>query len=214
MTVKKETLLTIVVFWGVGFLCGYAYNAHRNSALMEKTGTNQSAVAAPTQANASASPDSGGMDLPQGHPPVNGAEIVHFFEDAAARDPKNPEPRLKLADFFYDQQRWAEAIPWYRQSVDLNPGNVDARTDLATCYFKLGQFDQALKELNEAIRIDPHHEPTLFNLIVVNMEGTHDFRAAEQAWEELREINPGYPNLDQIKQSLDAEMAASKPISR
>jgi tetratricopeptide (TPR) repeat protein len=211
--VKKETLLTIVVFLGVGFLGGYVYGSRKNSGFRTKDAA--SAVApAPAEANASASSASLGMGLPQGHPPVNAEEIIHFFENAAAQNPKNPEPRVKLADFLYDQQRWAEAIPWYRQSLDLNPQNVDARTDLATCYFNLGQFDRALQQLNEAIKVDPHHEATLFNLIVVNMEGTHNFKAAEQAWQQLREINPGYPNLDQIKQSLDAEIAASKTAPR
>jgi tetratricopeptide (TPR) repeat protein len=211
--VKKETLITIVVFLGVGFLGGYAYNAHKNSVLSEKIAARAAtADSAPGQTPATpvaGSADAAGVSLPEGHPPVNAAEIIRFLEKAAAQRSRDPEPRLKLANFLYDQQRWAEAIPWYRRSLRLDPRNVDARTDMATCYFNMGQFSEAIQELDEALKADPRHEATLFNLIVVNLEGTHNLAAAEQAWQRLDAINPVYPHLEQLKQSLDAEIAAT-----
>jgi cytochrome c-type biogenesis protein CcmH/NrfG len=214
--VKKETLITIVVFLGVGFLGGYAYNAHQNSVLRQKLAINsivqQSATAQPSSNDAVSAPPHSDEGLPQGHPPVNAREIVQFFESAAAQNPTDPEPRLKLANFLFDQQRWAEAIPWYRQAVQLSPKNVDAMTDMATCSFNLGQFAQAMNELDDALKVDPNHQPTLFNLIIVNLEGAHNLAAARQAWKKLNAINPAYPHLAELKQRLDAEMAsAGKP---
>ena len=37
---------------------------------------------------------------------------------------------------------------------------------------------QALKEYSQSLAIDPDHKPTLLNVIVVNLEGTHDIAAA------------------------------------
>lgn len=211
---KKETLITIVVFFGVGFLSGYAYNAHRNSTLRQKVAEQAAAdQSAAPQANAAApdpaSPDAGTVGLPKGHPPVNAQEIIQFFESAAARNPQDAGPRLKLANFLYDQQHWAEAVSWYRQGLALSPRNVDAMTDMATCLFHLSDFSQALNELSSALKLDPHHEPTLFNLIVVNLDGTHNLTAARQAWKRLNAMDPAYPNLQQLKQSLDAEVASA-----
>ncbi|MGH9444543.1 MAG: hypothetical protein ACRD3O_02235, partial [Terriglobia bacterium] len=78
---KKETLLTVVVFLGVGFLGGYVYSARRNSNFREDAAASArkaTPAPAPAQSNSSSSPDGVGMDLPQGHPAVNAAEIVHF----------------------------------------------------------------------------------------------------------------------------------------
>jgi tetratricopeptide (TPR) repeat protein len=211
--VKKETLVTIVVFLGVGFLGGYAYNAHKNSVQRQTlaSAAEQSAIA--QRAAAATKPASTeGIGLPQGHPPVDAKEIIEFFEGEATQNPTDPGPRLKLANFLYDQQRWAEAIPWYRQALQLSPRNVDALTDMATCSFNLRQFTQAVRELHAALKINPSHEPTLFNLIVVNLEGLHNLAAAERAWERLHTIDPDYPHLEQLKQSLDAQIAsAGKP---
>jgi cytochrome c-type biogenesis protein CcmH/NrfG len=209
--VKKETLITIAVFLGVGFLGGYAYNAHRNS-LMKQSTTPAAEQPANSQPDGPAKVPgfTAGIGLPQGHPPVDARQIMQFLEAEATQNPTDPGPRLKLANFLYDQQRWAEAVSSYRQALRLSPRNVDALTDMATCSFNLGQFTEAISELNAALRINPHHKPTLFNLIVVDMEGIHNLQAAERAWERLNAIDPGYPRLAELKQSLDAEMASAR----
>lgn len=176
---------------------------------MASTAAAQQATA--TQ-NAPDANDSSG--LPKGHPPVTDAEVIQFFQSASARNPSDAAPRLKLADFLYDRHRFREAVSWFNQALRLDPRNVDARTDLATCYFNLGETEQSLGELKEALRIDPRHEPTLFNLVVVNLEGAHDLTAARRAWQQLYDINPGYPNLGELKQTLDqAASAPAKPAS-
>lgn len=207
---KRETLLTAVVFLGVGFLAGYVYSARRVPS--SKPAPRVPAASAQAETNA---PGDLASELPKGHPPLNSAEVIRFFKDAAARNPADAGPRVKLANFFYDQHRYAEAIPWYEQALARDSNNVDARTDLATCYFNVGQTNHALAELHEALRIDPHHEATLFNLTVVNLEGTHNLQAAWKAWKSLYAINPGYPELERLKTLLNQAGAASEqPTAR
>jgi tetratricopeptide (TPR) repeat protein len=208
---KKETLITMVVFLGVGFLGGYAYNAHRTAVTRQVAAHATITPASNPPAN---SPSDASLGLPKGHPAVSPGEIVRFFEDAAARNPNNPAPRVKLADFLYDQKQWAEAVSWYLQALRLDPNDVDARTDLATCYFDLGEPDQAIKELNQALAINPHHGPTLFNLIVVSLEGEHDPKAAERAWRRLHAINPNYPHLAELKRALNTALAVQQTASQ
>ncbi len=146
--------------------------------------------------------------LPEGHPPINGAAMIRLLEDEAAQNPKDSEPPLKLANLFYDRRQFQQAVEWYEKALTLDPTNVDARTDLGTCYFNLGRPRDALLEFSKSREIDPNHEPTLFNVIVVNLEGSRDLAAAEQAWERLHKLNPSYPSLDRLKQSLDAARAS------
>jgi hypothetical protein len=53
------------------------------------------------------------------------------------------------------------------------------------------------------LAIEPGHQPSLFNIIVVQMDGKHDYKAAASAWETLHRLNAGYPRLDELKQRLD-----------
>ena len=53
----------------------------------------------------------------------------------------------------------------------------------------------------------PTTSPTLYNIIVVEMEAKHDYKAAADAWETLHRVNAAYPKLDKLKQKLDQARA-------
>ena len=199
---KKETVttaITAIVFLVVGFLAGYIYESH------QKTATPAAVVTpadSPSGAQGAAGADVQG--LPPGHPPLNLDSTIKAFEDAAAQNPQDPEPVLRLANLLYDNRRFQDAVQWYQKALKLDPKNVNARTDLGTAYFSLVRPQDALKEYQQSLQIDPRHEPTIFNLIVVNLEGTHDLAAARAAWEKLHAMNPNYKGLDELQQRLDA----------
>ena len=86
----------------------------------------------------------------------------------------------------------------------LDSKNVNARTDMGTAYFYTGRAQDALQEYRKSLQIDPKHEPTLLNMIIVNLEGTHDVAAAQAAWERLRKVNPNSPQLTSMKEKIDA----------
>jgi hypothetical protein len=62
--------------------------------------------------------------------------------------------------------------------------------------------------------MDPKHEPTLLNSIVVNLEGTHDFAAAQRAWGRLHKLNPNQPALASLKEKLDAARTGGAAMPR
>jgi len=142
--------------------------------------------------------------LPEGHPPIDPALIIKQLREEAEQNPKDPDIPLKLANFLYDQRQYQQAIEWYQRSLAINPKNVNARTDMGTAYFYIGQTGQALKEYSQSLAIDPDHKPTLLNVIVVNLEGTHDTAAAQRAWDRLHNLDPSNPALQSLKQKLDA----------
>lgn len=193
--------MTALVFLGVGFLGGYMYDAHRNSEAQQAS----VAAAAPAAAQTA-------QDLPPGHPPINNDTMIRALEDQARQNPQNPQALLRLANLLYDQRRFQEAAGWYEKALKLDPGDVNARTDLGTVYFNLGRPEDALGEYRRSLQSEPNHQPTLYNLIVVNLEGIHDLGAARAAWERLDRLNPGYPGLDRLKEQLDAAGGvAAKP---
>lgn len=203
---KKETIITAIVFLAVGFLAGYVYNAQRSSTPEDHSGRGTVAAqpSEPAAASAAEPPAAGTPSgLPPGHPPVDGAATIKMLEGEAAAQPANPRPRLDLANFLYDQKRYDEAIPWYQQALDLDPKNVNARTDLGTAYFSLGRAADAVREYRKSLEVDPRHQPTLYNLALVNLEGAHDAAGARDAYARLKKLNPNYPGLEALQQSLE-----------
>ena len=209
---KKETLLTAVVFLVVGFLAGYITAAQMGwSGRQKGVMTASSGITAENAGGPPATSQAGAMPsgLPQGHPPVDNALIIKQLQEEAQQNPKDPDIPLKLANFLYDQRQYPQAIEWYQKSLALNPNNVNARTDLGTAYYYTGQSAEALKQYSQSLEIDPDHKPTLLNVIVVNLEGTHNLAAARRAWERLHKLDPTNPNLQSLKQKLDAAQGTS-----
>jgi len=203
---RKETIITAAVFFAVGFLAGYITDAQMNWSARQKAPA--TAVAPSDMPGGGGTPGAaaggGTQGLPEGHPSIDSAAIVKQMEDLAAQNPKDSEVRLKLANFLYDQKQYQQSLEWYQKALELDPNNVNARTDLGTALFYSGRPQDALREYRKTLEIDPKHGPTLFNMIVVNLEGTHDLKAAQDAWERLNKINPNYPGLDTMKQRLSA----------
>jgi len=211
--VKKETIITAIIFFAAGFLAGYIYDAQKNWSARQRAGASAPLVSgdAPGGAAASAGGASGGaaQGLPEGHPPIDTTAVVKTLEEQAAQNPRDPESHLKLANYLYDQHQWQRAIDWYQKALELDPKNVHARTDMGTAYFYSGRPQEALREYRKSLEIDPTHQPTLFNTIVVNLDGTHDLAAAREAWEKLNKMNPNYPGLDRLKGRLSSAPASA-----
>jgi tetratricopeptide (TPR) repeat protein len=209
---KKETIVTAIVFLVVGFFVGYITEAEFNWNAPGQVAPS-SASAAPAEAPASARPGApeagtGDAQLPPGHPPLDVATRIKSLEEQATQNPQDPQPPLELANIYYDQKQYDHAADWYKKAVALDPKNVSARTDLGTVYFNLGRPEEALKQYQESLRIDPNHEPTMFNTIIVNLEGTHNLAAARAEWDRLHKRNPNYPGLDGLKDRFGSAAAS------
>ena len=207
---KKETIITAVIFLAVGFLAGYITDAQMHWNGQKAAQTASAPASMPPAGGAASAPAGGGMQgLPEGHPPIDTAAIMQQLQDAAAQNPKDSEVRLKLANFLYDQKQYSKAIEWYQRALELDPKNVNARTDLGTAYFYSGRSQDALHEYSQALAIDPTHESTILNSIVVNLEGTHDLAAAQKAWDRLHKLNPNHPALAGLQAQIDAARNAA-----
>jgi cytochrome c-type biogenesis protein CcmH/NrfG len=209
---KKETIITAVIFLAVGFLAGYITDAQMNwSARQKAAPTAATPSEMPPPGGAASTPTAGGMPpqgLPEGHPPIDTAAVIQQMEGVAAQNPKDADVRLKLANFLYDQKQYSKAIEWYERALELAPKDINARTDLGTAYFYTGRPQDALREYDKSLAINPKHEPTLLNAIVVNLEGTHDLAAAQKAWDRLFKLNPGHPALADLKEKINAARAS------
>ncbi|MEJ2009138.1 MAG: tetratricopeptide repeat protein [Acidobacteriota bacterium] len=213
---KIETIVTAIIFFSVGFLAGFIFKSQRQAGPQAQAAV--AAAATPSPAASSAGPAGMGSGnssidpatgLPNGHPPLEVAEIIQNYEQRATQNPKDAQIPLRLANYLYDKHYFNLAIQWYQRSLTLDPKDVNARTDLGTSYFYAGQPQKAVAEYKRALALNPKHQPTLFNMIVVNLEGIHNVHLANQYWAELNRLNPNYPGLKEIKGRLDTATRSS-----
>lgn len=97
-----------------------------------------------------------------------------------------------LANFYYDHRQWALAIRHYEAALRQGADDANLRTDLGNVYRFAGRFDEALAQYRLAQRMDPTHEPSVFNEGGLHLDGFQDPTAAVAAWEEyLRRFPDG-----------------------
>jgi cytochrome c-type biogenesis protein CcmH/NrfG len=211
---KKETIITAVVFLAVGFLAGYITDAQMSWSARQKAQAVATPSEMPPPEGAASAPGSAAtppQGLPEGHPPIDSAAIIQQLETMAAQNPKDPAVCLNLANFLYDQKQYSKAIEWYQRALELDPKNIDAHTDLGTAYFYMGRPQDALREYDKSLTLDPKHQPTLLNCVVVNLEGTHDVAAAQKAWDRLYKLNPNNSALPRLKEQIASVRAGNNP---
>ncbi|HXY07744.1 MAG TPA: tetratricopeptide repeat protein [Terriglobales bacterium] len=109
---------------------------------------------------------------------------------------------VNVADLYYDGRQFPEAIQYYRRAVRIQPHNPDVLTDLGTSLWYTGDADQAIANFEQALKYRPDSPEALFNLGVVRWQGKMDPKGATQAWEELLERNPNYPQRQQIEEYI------------
>jgi tetratricopeptide (TPR) repeat protein len=69
--------------------------------------------------------------------------------------PQNPEPYAQIGLIEARQQRYKEAIPYYRKALALNPAVPGLRLNLALALFKAGELQQAIPEFEALLKAAP-----------------------------------------------------------
>ena len=93
-------------------------------------------------------------------------EAIREAQAAITADPQSSDAQWVLGNAYNqmaDTQSAAElrqnylskAVDAYLQALKLNPNNDAAYTNLATVYYKTGQFDEAQKRVEQALKINP-----------------------------------------------------------
>lgn len=83
-----------------------------------------------------------------------------------------------------------KAIESYNKVLELNPANLDAKTDLGVCYAEgTGNPMQGILMLREVVKENPEHENAQFNLGILSVRSGQMEKAAER-FEKVLSINP------------------------
>ena len=122
--------------------------------------------------------------------------------EAVNKDPNDFDSLVKLGNLFYDGQQFPNAIQYYERALAIHPDNPDVRTDMGTAYWYTGNTEKALAAMQTSLKYRPAHPQTLFNLGWVRWQGKQDPKGAIEAWQELLQANPDYPQRQQVEQYI------------
>lgn len=81
----------------------------------------------------------------------------HHYEAALEEFPDSATGHFNYGMFLAKQGIADEALTHIGRAVELLPGNPNMRYQLGFVLLSLGQFDEAQHQLEETLRLDPHH---------------------------------------------------------
>ncbi len=118
------------------------------------------------------------------------------LEKLAATDPQNLLYPYWLGRLDYDAMQFKSAVAHFRKALELNPHFMKGYDNLGLCYEALGQYDDAIRTYQEAIRLNaktpnPSPWPPLnLGTLLIKLGKFDEARAALQ--ESLR-YDPRFP---------------------
>jgi len=127
-------------------------------------------------------------------------------------DPNNADLLNQIGTMYRATHQFKTAIDYYQKSLAINPRNVGARTDMASCMYYLGDVDGALAQLNKSLTYDPKHAGTLINIGIIKWKGKNDVDGAVAAWEKLLKLNPDFENKELIEHMITEAKQQAKGI--
>lgn len=117
-------------------------------------------------------------------------KAIEFYLIGVGLVPDNREANIVLANSYFDTKQFESAEYYYAKALELDPNDINARTDLGTTFVERQppDFDRAIAEFEKSLAIDPKHEPTLYNLGVAYFR-KGDVENAKAMLGRLEEIN-------------------------
>ena len=144
------------------------------------------------------------QQLPEGHPPINQAELQTELAQNQAilmKDPENQAALVNAANLSYDLKVYPQAISYYEKALIKDPKNMNLITDLGTSYFYSKQPEKAIEMYNRSLAIDSKHLQSLMNMGVVKMS-IGDHAGAADVWEKAVTYYPDIPEAAEMKATI------------
>lgn len=139
------------------------------------------------------------------------------LKKAIEEDPRNATALARLGNMYMDAGMFDKSADYYRRALEVEPSNVNLRTDMGTCLRQLGKPKEALREFLDSVEQDPKHWKGWFNIGIVNLYDLGDYQQAEEAFGKALALNPGSFDMKAVReeiQKVKQEKAGGNPGSR
>ena len=130
-------------------------------------------------------------------------------------DPNNADLLNQIGVLYRATHQFQTAIDYYQKSLAINPKNVGARTDMASCMYYLGDVDGALAQLNKSLTYDPKHTGTLINIGIIRWKGKNDVNGAVAAWQKALKLTDNPQDKEVLEHMISEakQQQAKSPLT-
>jgi tetratricopeptide (TPR) repeat protein len=116
----------------------------------------------------------------------------------SASDSPTAEVLLAQSEQAIEDGAPAEALSILNRLIGANPDYAQAWNKRATLYFMMKHYDDALKDIDKVLDLEPRHFGALAGKGMI-LERQKKYAAAREAYEEALAVNP---TLEEVKASL------------
>jgi tetratricopeptide (TPR) repeat protein len=125
------------------------------------------------------------------------SEAAQLYEQLRAADPSVAEVHGRLGLVYYQEGKFAQAVPELRQALKLKPSLPNTDVLLAMSLSELGQYDQALDGLERGFRHSS--DPALKRMAGLQLQRAYTgLRRDRKAVEVALELERLYPNDPEV----------------
>lgn len=121
-------------------------------------------------------------------------EALEAYKQAAALQPKDPEPHLGAGALLEKENHFADAEAEYRQALVLDPHSADALIGLSNLYMRGQRFADAEESLQKLVVLQPGNAGAHMQLGRVMAASGHDDAAVAELQTALK-LQPNDPAL-------------------
>ena len=125
---------------------------------------------------------------------------------------RSPQGERNLAGMLFEQGRHEEALAAYERLVSQEPEDATLRTSMAGALGALGRYDEAMKQLDVAIKLDPLNVEAYHNRGVV-FERRNNPPAAIQEYRRAVRYSPQYEPSRKALERLTGSADVNPPRS-
>jgi Tfp pilus assembly protein PilF len=115
----------------------------------------------------------------------------------------NRDAWIALGNAYYDADMHHQAIEAYDHALALKPDDADVLNDQGAMYRQSGNIAQALKNLEQALKIAPYNLETLYNLGYVNAFDLKRIDLALELWRRYLELDRTSETARQVQSFID-----------
>lgn len=91
----------------------------------------------------------------------------YYLYQAYLIEPKNPNPKIIMADIYVKTDQFAKAEKMYLEVLKIKQGDVKVFNKLAFVAYRQNKFDRALMYLNEALKYEPTNQNVIDNIKLI-----------------------------------------------
>jgi tetratricopeptide (TPR) repeat protein len=201
----KNPIATAIVGILVGLFLGYLIGQGQGVVPPTRTGDPHAGIpGAPPLTGQPQQPPEGGRTAATANPQL--LEQARQLETLLAKDPKNYDHLVQMANTQYDLNNFIKAAEYYEKARAIRDDSADVMTDLGVCYKEAGQPQKAVALFDRVAEMHPEHWQSRYNAAVVRLFDLNDAAGAKAEVDKLKQLQGKVPNMPDLA-GLEAEIA-------